>query len=198
MEIAVKSDFSVPETCAEPCVLASRQAPVQDLLALAWEGRTVIADWEDQQAEPKLTELAQTLGPKLLVPEIWKQVLPQAGILISSALSGGTLRERFKEAALEMPGRCWLKLEPVRMRFSLPCPTGCGTALSQEVLDKKLAGKRTFFSEDLCCRYAYDLEHGAAMILYDTRTTLAEKAGMAKETGFCGTIVFNTDPSFSR
>lgn len=190
MEIAVKSDFSVLEAYSEPCVLASPQEPVQDLLALAWEGRTVIADWEDQQAEPQLTELAQALGPKLLVPEIWQQVLPQAGILISSALSGGTLRERFKEAALEMPGRCWLKLEPVRMRFSLPCPTGCGTVLSQEALDEKLAGKRTFFSDELCCRYAYDLENGTAMILYDTRTTLAEKANMAEEQGFCGAIVF--------
>lgn len=190
MEIAVKSDFSVLEVHSNQCVLARPQEPVQDLLSLAWEGRVVIADWEDRQAETQLNELALVLGPKLLVPEVWRQVLPQAGILVSSALSGGTLKERFKEASLETPGRCWLKLEPVRMRFSLPCPTGCGTALTQESLDKKLEGKRTFFSEELCCRYAYDLENGAAMILYDTRTTLAEKTKMAKELGFCGAILF--------
>lgn len=190
MGIAVNSDFSVLEAHSGQCFLAGTQETDRDLLALAWEGRTVIADWEDRRAESRLTELAQALGPKLLVPEIWRDVLPQAGILISAALSGGTLQERLQEAGQEAPGRCWLRLEPVRMRFPLPCPTGCGEALTQGTLDAKLSGKRTFFSGALCCRYAYDLSDGAAMLLYDTQETLAQKTELAKEAGFLGAVMF--------
>ena len=190
MENAAHSDFSVLRPGTDRCVPAGRPEDLRDPLALAWEGQTVVADWEDRQAEPRLLELEAALGPRLLVPEVWRQVLPQAGILIPAALSGGTLRQRLREAAEESPGRCWLRLEPVRQRFSLPCPTGCGEALTREALEAKLAGVRTFFSEALCCRYAYDLSQGAAMILYDTPETLSKKEALAREAGFRGAVMF--------
>lgn len=190
MEIAVNSDFSILDVNRAPCFLAGTRETVRDLLTLAWEGRVVVADWEERCMEAQLTELARALGPKLLVPEVWRQVLPQAGLLISAALSGGTLRERLREAAAEAPGRCWLRLEPVRMRFPLPCPTGCGEALTENELEARLSRGQTFFTEPLCCRYAYDLSDGTAMILYDTQETLRRKAAMAKEAGFVGAVMF--------
>lgn len=190
MGMPVNSAFSVRKLQSDQCLWLKTPEESRDPLALAWDGRTVVADWTDIQAEDALIELEQALGPRLLVPDLWQQVLSQAGLLISAAISGGTLTQRLEEAANAAPGRCWLRLEPLRMVFPLPCPTGCGLSLSQPELEAKLMGKQTFFSEDLCCRYTYDLDGKAAMILYDTEETLDQKLSMAQEFGFLGAILF--------
>lgn len=182
--------FSVLMLQSEQCLWVKVPEAAQDLLTLAWDGRTVVADLEDAQAEAGLMTLEQALGPRLLVPEFWQQVLTQAGLLIPAALSGGTLAQRLEEAAMAAPGRCWLRLEPMRMVFSLPCPTGCGQGLSQAELRAKLAGKHSFYSEALCCRYAYDLDGQASMILYDTEETLEQKLHMARAAGFAGAVIW--------
>lgn len=137
---------------------------------------------QDQTLEPWLLDLEAQVGPELLVPEVWRNVLTEAGILISSAISGGTFAQRVSEAVQEAPGRCWLLLEPLSHVFSLPCPTGCGEPLT--VLPQK---RHYFFSPELCCRYACDLDQGR-MILYDTRESLTEKIRLAEEAGFCGVV----------
>lgn len=190
MENAKNFIFSVLNLQSDQCLFVQAPEAVRDLLTLAWDGRTVIADLEDLQAEAGLAALEQALGPRLLVPEVWRRALPQAGLLIPAALSGGTLEQRLEEAALEAPGRCWLRLEPVRMRFPLPCPTGCGQTLPQQALNARLAGKHSFFSGDLCCWYAYDLEGGASMLLYDTEETLNRKLDMARAAGFAGAVLW--------
>ena len=137
----------------------------------------------DRSSEPVLLALAESMGSRLVVPEVWRELLPQAGLLISSAISGGSLRQRFLEAAARSPRRCWLLLEPMRMEFPLPCPTGVGTETTMVH-----AGKQ-FFSEDLCCQYTHFVRNGSGtMVLWDTEDTLQKKLALARECGFLGFV----------
>ena len=70
-----------------------------------------------REKEAELRLLAERLGPRLVVPEVWRELLPHAGLLISSAISGGTMKQRFEEAVRAAPRRCWLLIEPLRMEI---------------------------------------------------------------------------------
>lgn len=134
------------------------------------------ANWRNPACEGELLALAEQWGSRLLVPEVWREVLPQAGLLISSAISGGNLRQRFREAA-KRP--CWLLTEPMKTAFPLPCPSGQGVP----VLD--LPKRQSFYSEALGCRYLHDPEQ---VILFDTEETMEKKIELARECGFAGVI----------
>ncbi len=140
----------------------------------AFDGDHLIFDSTERSCEPFLLQLAETWGSRLLVPEVWKQILPQAGLLISSALSGGDLRQRLEEAASR---RCFLVREPMSMTFPLPCPDGIGTPM---VGIPKSAG---FYSRALGCRYTHEPEK---VWLYDTEETMQKKIQLAKAVGFQG------------
>lgn len=147
---------------------------------------TVIAEISDQQAEEPLYRLSQQLGPRLLVPEVWQQLLPDAGILISSQLSGGTLAHRLGEAQSKLPGRCWLRLDPFAQCLALPCPTGCGTDVPREKLLGLLREKTIFYSSELGCSYLYDFPNG--IILFRKENETEELSAIACQAGFCGTV----------
>ena len=135
----------------------------------------------DRALEDAVAALSVKLGSRLLLPEAWSQLLPQAGVLVSSAISGGTLKERFQEAARAYSHRCWLFLEPMRMEFPLPCPTGTGTPVSA------LSGHTSFYSDALCCYYSHFIrENQGFMILWDTEETMAAKLELARACGFSG------------
>lgn len=189
MEFTQNDAFPVVKLPSEACLQLPEGEETQDLLTLAWEGRLAAALWEDPAQAGRLEALEAALGPRLLVSEVWRDLLPRAGILIPAALSGGTLAQRLEEAVQAAPGRCWLHLRPMAMRFPLPCPTGCGAPLPEAALAAQLGDKTTFFSPELCCRYAYDLKNGPGIILYDTEETLAQKLEMARDAGFMGAVV---------
>ena len=129
----------------------------------------------DRTDETQLKELCSKMGSDLAVQEIWKELLPEASLLISSAICGGDIQTRFHEAAV---GRtCYLLLEPIRMRFPLPCLDGCGTDIHE------FSQEPHFYSDALCCYYAHTPD---AIILWDTEETLAQKIRLAKEAGFSG------------
>ena len=137
----------------------------------------------DKDAYPLLLHLAEEAGPHLLVPECWQKLLPQAGTLISSAISGGSFRQRLKEACSAAPQRCWLLVEPISMRFLLPCPTGIG----QEVQPPHGTG---VYSDALCCYYTHQSkEPTGSVTLYDTEETIRTKLQLAKEAGFLGYVL---------
>ena len=107
-----------------------------------------------------------------------------AELLISSAVSGGTLEERLREALERCPALC-LDLERLRHRFHLPCPDGQGEPIPPEVLEAHLSkGGEGGFSRELMCR-ALPLEEGdeSGFILYDDRETLCEKVRLAASLG---------------
>lgn len=184
------TEFPVLHAPSSSCILASTP---ETLIRSFPDEIYVLADIYEPEAEQPLLALEQQLGQRLLVPEVWRNVLQTAGILISSSLSGGTLRDRFAEADLVAPGRCWLRLENLRMRFSLPCPDGCGTPLAENDLAQILSEDSSFYSPELCCRYCYDLPD--SIVLYDTAQTQQEKLTMAAHMGFCGAVLLDNGPS---
>ena len=141
----------------------------------------VLARERDQEA--RLLALAEQYGPRLLVSEVWSRVLPRCGVLISSAISGGTFSQRVEEAARAYPRRCWLLLEPLSMEFPLPCPTGVGKEIPITNDGK------SFYSEALCCQYTHFVQNQQGrMVLWDTADTLGRKLELARAAGFLGYV----------
>ena len=159
-------------------VWSPRPEPVQPLLDA--EADYIAVGWEDPDALPHLLQLAET-GCRLLVPEIWQAALPQAELLVSSAMSGGDLKQRFRQLS---DRHCWLRLEPMCMAFPLPCPDGQGTVITD------LPESSGFYAESLGCRY---IHAPGQVILFDTVETLEQKILLAKACGFQGFVQIPED-----
>ena len=119
----------------------------------------------------------------ILPEESW---VPGCGgaLLISSAVSGGSLEERLRGALAKCPDLA-LDLERLCRRFPLPCPDGQGEPISREELEGYLRrGAAVQFSRELMCK-AFPLEDGekSQYILFDDRETLAEKVRLAASRG---------------
>ena len=129
-------------------------------------------------------------GLSLYVPEAYGSQCRHARVMISSALSGGSLRLRLEECSRRFgaPERIALLLEPVAEQFILPAPTGSGRALNRQELDtciRRHAGD-TFFSEELCARYFTYMSGengGARFVLYDDGITVRKKLLLARQLG---------------
>ena len=153
----------------------------------------VLADFEQGASADRvafLDALSRVLsrnGKQLFVPESYGAKLPQAHVLICTALSGGELRQRLAEAARTFGGkRLALDLQRLRMSFPLPCPTGEGEPLSGEVLSELLSrkGPGVFYSADLCARYFTSTGDGESrFVLFDDAGTLRRKIQMGNELG---------------
>ena len=136
----------------------------------------------------QLDELLARQGLRFFVPESYGLCAPHAGVLISSALSGGTLTARLEEAGERFGrDRVALALERSAEDFFLPSPTGCGTPLSQEALHRMLDRRRpcVFFSTALCARYFtyMDRNEGAHFVLFDDDDTMLRKIGVGRAAG---------------
>ena len=113
----------------------------------------VLADFEGGAREDRLpflsrlgAMLAQS-GRRLYVPEHF--AVPEASVLICTALSGGTLRERLSDAAARYgTQRVALDCQRLAMDFVLPCRSGEGTPLTPEELSarRERCGAAVFFS----------------------------------------------------
>jgi len=161
MVLSDGSDFRAPGICS------LEELPKEGYWAVLTTAR---------EEEGRLLELHRSMGDRLIVPEVWKELLPDSPILISSAISGGDLRTRFRQAAEEHD--CYLLPEPLGMRFPLPCRDGVGETV--EVPDTQ-----GFYSETLCCYYAHE---PGSVILWDTEETMMQKTLLAKELGFLGCV----------
>ena len=151
----------------------------------------VLADFE-KPPEPDRVEFLKALGDLLrrsgrgmFVPESYGAEVRQAAVLICTAISGGTLRQRLEEAKSCYGNRLALDLQRLRMEFPLPCPNGEGCALDQETLCDLLRAERSvFFDEDLCAKYfTRECECGLRMILFDDAETLRGKLRLAQRLG---------------
>ena len=151
--------------------------PVRTLDALPREDDAAVLTLE-RGDEAKLLEYSSIMHEHLVVHEVWKEILPESSLLISSAICGGNIRDRFREAAKVR--RCILLIEPVNHRFPLPCSDGCGEPLS------RLLPLPCFYSDALCCYYAHTK---TAFMLWDTEETLEKKIQLAKDAGFDGIVI---------
>ena len=132
---------------------------------------------KDRDLELRLKELSEIMGPRLIVQEVWQELLPDTSLLISSAICGGEITERFRTAAKSRA--CWLLLEPIKEVFSLPCLNALGTPA------EAIPNGPQFYSEALCCYYTHS---PGKMVLWDTEETLLKKIQLAREAGFQGIV----------
>ena len=149
-------------------------------------------DYSGVVLEPVLTaavtaleSLCRRYGRTLYVPERCGGQMPDARVVVSTALSGGTLRRRLEEVCRRFgPRRIALDLACVRADFSLPAPYGDGTALTARQLAALREQRPVFFSPELCARYfTYGQGGMTHFVLFDDADTLRRKMALAAELG---------------
>jgi hypothetical protein len=164
---------------------------IKECLRRAARGLLLDFDTQDESRGQLITQLSRLLpgkGITLFVPEYYAPAAPQARILISSALSGGTLEDRLSDALSRFgPERTVLALERRAEDFSLPAPDGCGTPLTDLQLQQMLERLRpaVWFSTPLCARYFTYLTAAGAVrfVLFDDTDTLSKKLETARRVG---------------
>lgn len=153
----------------------------------------VLADFEEEPSLDRtafLDALSRILSRnrmRLFVPEVYGERVPQAHVLICTAISGGVLRQRLEEAARAYGrNRLALDLQRLRMTFPLPCPEGEGAPLTGEELEELLREREpaTFYSGDLCAKYFTCTREGESrFVLFDDADTLRRKIQMGRDMG---------------
>lgn len=132
-----------------------------------------------------LESLCRRYGRTLYVPERCGGQMPDVQVVVSTALSGGTLRRRLEEVCRRFgPRRIALDLACVRADFSLPAPYGDGRMLTAQQLASLRAQRPVFFSPELCARYfTYEQDGMTHLVLFDDADTLRRKIGLGTELG---------------
>lgn len=168
------------------------QEVVRECMARGFIG--VLCDFEGgclpplEQTVRQLGDSCARRGWQLYVPEQYGHCSDHARVMIPSALSGGSLRQRLVEAQERFGmDRVVLALHRVAEDFFLPSPTGSGLPLSQEELQRRLdtLHPSVFFSHELCARYFTYMsrDSGAHFVLFDDEATLAKKLEVARGLG---------------
>ena len=168
------------------------QEVIRECSARGYDG--ILCDFEGRPL-PLLAEIVQTLsgltrkrGWPLYVPEAYGSCAQHTQVLISSALSGGSLVQRLREAASAYgPERVTLAVERVAEDFYLPSPTGQGQPLSREELAQMLEERSpsVFFSSELCAHYFTYMsrENGAHFVLFDDAGSIRKKLRVSRDLG---------------
>ena len=144
---------------------------------------------------PLLSAVVEQLGPMLArqgrsfyVSEPYGRCTATGRVLIPTALSGGSRRQRVGAAAERYgAGRVALAVERTAADFFLPSPDGQGRPLTRE----ELAAKRrelspsVFFSDELCARYFtyMNRQNGAHFVLFDDAGSIRKKLRLAEALG---------------
>ncbi|MBQ0038647.1 MAG: hypothetical protein KBS74_08275 [Clostridiales bacterium] len=151
----------------------------------------IVLDFENAPTDDRiaLVQVLDGMVPlyhrQLFVPELWAPYAPHSTILICTALSGGSLHQRFAQAVEQFPPhRLALDGQRLMMDFPLPCPDGQGVPLSIDALRRRARGRSVFFSEDLCARYfTYRIGCDTHFVLFDDADTLQRKTELAASLG---------------
>ena len=108
-------------------------------------------------------------------------------ILVTTAVSGGSLRALLEDAAARYGAeRLLLGVERVAMDFPLPCPSGEGVALTDaELRDlRRRCCAAVWFSDALCAKYFTYRRGGAPrLVLFDDDETVRHKLRLAERLG---------------
>lgn len=140
-----------------------------------------------EEAAARLGEVCAQRALSCYVSEPYGAAAPQARVLISTAISGGSLRSRLEEAQGRFgPGRVALWVERVREDFLLPSPTGSGKPLTGEELEKlrEEQGGSVFFDHQLCAHYfTYMAGRQGHFVLFDDAGSVKKKLQLGRELG---------------
>ena len=131
---------------------------------------------------------------RLYVPETYGNCSSYARVMVSSALSGGSLQNRLEEAEGRFGAqRVVLAVERVAEDFFLPSPNGSGVPLTRRELQEQLEQRKpsVFFSHELCARYFTYMsrESGAHFVLFDDGDTIRKKLQTARGIGITGAVM---------
>ena len=179
---------SLDSATASPGALAAEV--VQECVSRGYRG-VVLAF---SHVSPTLREVVHHLsahlremGAKLYLPEAYARESEWANILLSTAMSGGSLATRLDETVRAFGrARICLDIERVRMDFCLPTESGEGFRLSAEQFYALVEAYRPggYFSRDLCAYYfTYYDHHGSHFVLYDDAASIREKIAIAQRLG---------------
>lgn len=143
-----------------------------------------------EEAAPLLSGLdglTSRMKLEFWAPEWCAGALKRGNILISSALSGGTLQARLEEAISAYgQERVTLAIEPMAEDFILPAARGQGTSLTPQALAALRENLRPnlFYSTELCAHYFTYLRRGVPhFVLFDTPGSLEKKRQLAAHLG---------------
>lgn len=144
----------------------------------------VVANFNSEALLEKLSASFKQYGLRLIVHEEFGLKFKDAWVVVSTALSGGTLKSRLAEAA-ELFGadRIILDVERICKDFVLPAPDGEGRDLSREEFSKTLekVSSAPFFSPELCCYYFSFIDGGRThFVLYDNLSSIKSKLQAAE------------------
>lgn len=136
----------------------------------------------------RLSALFQNRGWPIYVTEPYGGSCKTVRVLISSALSGGSLAQRLQEAAERYgPDRVVLAVERVAEDFYLPSPDGQGRPLTRDALRQTIEERSpsVFFSTELCAHYFTYMsrENGAHFVLFDDAGSIRKKLQVAARAG---------------
>ena len=136
----------------------------------------------------ELGEWAARRNWPLFVPERCARFSGKARILIPSALSGGSLRQRILDAASQYGAdKLALYVQRSAEDFFLPSASGGGIPLTREALQQRIRERAPsiFFSDELCAHYFTYMsrQSGAHFVLFDDVGSIRKKLALAKELG---------------
>ena len=142
-----------------------------------------------------LGEEAARRGWSFYLPEAYSNYSDNARILVPSAISGGSLRQRLSDAAERYgPQRITLCIDPSAEDFFLPAPKGSGRPMSREELQQKIkaTAPSLFFSHELCAHYFtyMDRSSGAHFVLFDDVGSIRKKINLAEQVGIRRFLLF--------
>ncbi|MCI8594062.1 MAG: hypothetical protein HFF09_02255 [Oscillospiraceae bacterium] len=137
-------------------------------------------------------------GWPLYLPERYARFSTNARVVVSSALSGGSLRRRLEDAVQQYGAdRLTLGVQRIAEDFFLPSPSGGGTPLSREELHRRMEERSpsVFFSHELCAHYFTYMSHqnGAHFVLFDDASSIRKKLSIARELGIRWAILAYPD-----
>ena len=177
--------------CEEPFPAAAAETVAREVMHAA-VCRNFGGILLDAPALPCVLALIGQLAPlcryykrKLYIPECCADATQEATVLICTALSGGSLRQRLEEACARFGAqRIALDLQRLMMEFPLPCPSGCGTPLTADQLQKLQQGHSIYYCTDLCARYfTRQCSSETRFVLFDDADTLRRKMELAETLG---------------
>lgn len=191
--VAPRGGWMALDCRSAPCAAAPEpfcREVLRECAAREFQGVLALGARPDGFCGGVLAALAPLLarqGLALYVSETCAGV-EKAKVLLSSALSGGSLQVRLEEAVVRFGAeRLALWVERLAMDFPLPSPTGEGRSLSPTELTGLLERERpqVFFSHELCARYfTYQRgSEGAHFVLFDDAGSLRKKLELAHRLG---------------
>lgn len=141
-----------------------------------------------QKAFESLANSFRRRNQVLYVTEPYAFSSPAVQIVISTAISGGTLRQRLEDA-MQRYGKdhVTLGVEWSAMDFTLPATSAAGKALSPAELShlRVQCGRSTYFSDELCAHYFTYMNTGqdAHFVLFDDAASVTRKLRIAASLG---------------